>query len=106
MATLGGTEIKYVKTFEYVNGTKITVTGNGNATLTLPVTTNQNRTFNYTQSAFVNGTHTFIVPYSTNWTSFGMKTDNAYNVTVGNSTKSITVSENDVISGKELSLSF
>jgi len=46
------------------------------------------------------------VPYSTNWTSFGMKTDNAYNVTVGNSTKSITVSENDVISGKELSLSF
>jgi oligosaccharyl transferase (archaeosortase A-associated) len=106
IGTLGGTEIKYVKTFEYVNGTKITVTGNGNATLTLPVTTNQNRTFNYTQSAFVNGTHTFIVPYSTNWTSFGMKTDNAYNVTVGNSTKSITVSENDVISGKELSLSF
>ena len=35
-----------------------------------------------------------------------MKTGNAYNVTVGNSTKSIAVSENDVINGKELSLSF
>ena len=106
VGTLGGTEIKYVKTFEYVNGTKIKVTGNGNTTLSLNVTTNQNRTFNYTQSAFVNGTHTFIVPYSTNWTSYGMKTGNAYNVTVGNSTKSIAVSESDVTSGKELSLSF
>jgi dolichyl-diphosphooligosaccharide--protein glycosyltransferase len=106
VGTLGGTAIKYVKTFEYVNGTKIKVTGNGNATLSLPVTTNQNRTLNYTQSAFINGTHTFIVPYSTNWTSYGMQTGNAYNVTVGNSTKSIAVSESDVTSGKELSLSF
>ncbi len=106
VGTIGGTEIKYVKTFEYVNGSKITVRGNGNATLSLNVTTNQNRTLNYTQSAFVNGTHTFIVPYSTNWTSNGMKTGNAYNVTVGNSTKSIAVSENDVINGKELALSF
>ena len=106
VGTLGGTEIKYVKTFEYVNGTKIKVAGNGNTTVSLNVTTNQNRTFNYTQSAFVNGTHTFIVPYSTNWTSYGMKTGNAYNVTVGNSTKSIAVSESDVTSGKELSLSF
>jgi dolichyl-diphosphooligosaccharide--protein glycosyltransferase len=54
VGTLGGTEIKYVKTFERVNGAKIKVTGNGNATLSLNVTTNQNRTFNYTQSAFVN----------------------------------------------------
>jgi dolichyl-diphosphooligosaccharide--protein glycosyltransferase len=106
VGTLGGTEIKAVKTFEYVNGANITVRGNGNATLSLNVTTNQNRTFNYTQSAVVNGTHTFVVPYSTNWTSYGMQTGNAYNVTVGNSTKSIAVSESDVISGKELSLSF
>ena len=106
VGTLGGTEIKYVKTFEYVNGTKIKVAGNGNTTLSLKVTTNQNRTFNYTQSAFVNGTQTFVVPYSTNWTFFGMHTGNAYNVTVGNSTKSIAVSESDVTSGKELSLSF
>jgi dolichyl-phosphooligosaccharide-protein glycotransferase len=106
VGTLGGTEIKAVKIFEYVNGANITVRGNGNATLSLNVTTNQNRTFNYTQSAVVNGTHTFVVPYSTNWTSYGMQTGNAYNVTVGNSTKSIAVSESDVISGKELSLSF
>jgi dolichyl-diphosphooligosaccharide--protein glycosyltransferase len=106
VGTLGGTEIKYVKTFEYVNGSKITVRGNGNATLYLKVTTNQNRTFNYTQSAVVNGSHTFVVPYSTNWTSYGMQTGNAYNVTVGNATKSIAVSESDVIDGKELALSF
>jgi dolichyl-diphosphooligosaccharide--protein glycosyltransferase len=106
VGTFGGTEIKYVKTFEYVNGTKITVRGNGNATLSLNVTTNQNRTFNYTQSAVINGTHTFVVPYSTNWTAYGMQTGDAYNVTVGNSTKSIVVSESDVTSGKELSLSF
>lgn len=106
IGTLGGTEIKAVKIFEYVNGTKIAVRGNGNATLSLNVTTNQNRTFNYTQSAVINGTHTFVVPYSTNWTSYGMQTGNAYNVTVGNSTKSIAVSESDVINGTELSLSF
>jgi dolichyl-phosphooligosaccharide-protein glycotransferase len=106
VGTLGGTEIKAVKIFEYVNGAKIAVRGNGNATLSLNVTTNQNSTFNYTQSAVINGTHTFVVPYSTNWTSHGMQTGNAYNVTVGNSTKSIAVGESDVISGKELSLSF
>jgi oligosaccharyl transferase (archaeosortase A-associated) len=106
VGTLGGTQIKYVKTFEYVNGSKITVRGNGNASISLKVTTNQNRTFNYTQSAVINGTYTFVVPYSTNWTSYGMQTGNAYNVTIGNSTKSLAVSENDVINGKELTLSF
>jgi len=106
VGTLGGTEIKAVKIFEYVNGAKIAVKGNGNATLSLNVTTNQNSTFNYTQSAVINGTYTFIVPYSTNWTSYGMQTANAYNVTVGNSTKSIAVSESDVINGTELNLSF
>jgi dolichyl-phosphooligosaccharide-protein glycotransferase len=105
VGTLGGTEIKAVKIFEYVNGAKIAVRGNGNATLSLNVTTNQNSTFNYTQSAVINGTHTFVVPYSTNWTSYGMQTANAYNVTVGNSTKLIAVSESDVINGTELNVS-
>jgi len=105
VGTLGGTDIKAVKIFEYVNGAKIAVRGNGNATLSLNVTTNQNSTFNYTQSAVINGTYTFVVPYPTNWTSYGMQTANAYNVTVGNSTKSIAVSESDVINGTELNLS-
>ena len=106
VGTIGATEIKAVKTFEYVEGAKIAVHGNGNATLSLNVTTNQNRTFNYTQSAPLNGTHVFVVPYSTNGMPYGMKTDPAYKVTVGNVTKEIAVSESDVQNGTELNLSF
>ncbi len=106
VGTIGATEIKAVKTFEYVEGAKIAVHGNGNATLSLNVTTNQNRTFNYTQSAQLNGTHVFVVPYSTNGMPYGMKTDPAYKVTVGNVTKEIAVSESDVQNGTELNLSF
>jgi dolichyl-diphosphooligosaccharide--protein glycosyltransferase len=106
VGTFGGTEVKYVKVFEYVTGANITVRGDGNATLSLKVTTNQNRTFNYTQSAIINGSHTFIVPYLTNWTFSGMQTGNTYTITVGNSTQSIAVSESDVTSGKEPVVSF
>jgi oligosaccharyl transferase (archaeosortase A-associated) len=106
VGTFGGTEVKYVKIFEYVTGANITVRGNGNATVSLKVVTNQNRTFNYTQSAIINGSHTFVVPYSTNWTFSGMQTGGAYTVTVGNSTQSIAVSESDVTTGKELVLTF
>jgi len=106
VGTFGGTEVKYVKIFEYVTGANITVRGNGNATVSLKVVTNQNRTFNYTQSAIINGSHTFVVPYSTNWTLYGVQTGNAYTVTVGNATQSLAVSESDVTSGKELVLAF
>ncbi|MGZ4849148.1 MAG: oligosaccharyl transferase, archaeosortase A system-associated [Halobacteriota archaeon] len=106
VGTIGATEIKAVKTFEYVDGARIAVHGNGNATLSLNVTTNQNRTFNYTQSAPLNGTHVFVVPYSTNGMPYGIKTDPAYKVTVGNVTKEIAVSESDVQNGTELNLSF
>ena len=106
VGTLGGTEIKAVKIFEYVEGARIAVSGNGNATLTLNVTTNQNRTFTYTQSAQLNGTHVFVVPYSTIGMPYGIKTDPAYKVTVGNVTKEIAVSESDVQNGTELNLSF
>jgi dolichyl-diphosphooligosaccharide--protein glycosyltransferase len=106
VGTLGETDIKAVKTFEYVEGARIAVHGNGNATLSLNVTTNQNRTFNYTQSAQVNGTNVFVVPYSTTGMPYGIKTDPAYKVTVGNATKEIAVSEIDVQNGTELNLSF
>ena len=89
-----------------MTGANITVRGNGNATVSLKVVTNQNRTFNYTQSAIINGSHTFVVPYSTNWTLYGVQTGNAYTVTVGNVTQSLAVSESDVTSGKELVLAF
>jgi dolichyl-diphosphooligosaccharide--protein glycosyltransferase len=101
-----GTEIQAVKIFEYVEGARIAVSGNGNATLTLNVTTNQNRTFTYTQSAQLNGTHVFVVPYSTIGMPYGIKTDPAYKVTVGNVTKEIAVSESDIQNGTELNLSF
>jgi dolichyl-diphosphooligosaccharide--protein glycosyltransferase len=101
-----GTEIQAVKIFEYVEGARIAVSGNGNATLTFNVTTNQNRTLTYTQSAQLNGTHVFVVPYATIGMPYGIKTDPAYKVTVGNVTKEIAVSESDVQNGTELSLSF
>ncbi len=106
IGTLGGTDVKAVKTFEYVKGATILVNGTGNATLSLNVTTNQNRTFNYTQSAVLNGTHAFVVPYSTSNMPYGIKTANAYSITVGNATKVVPVSESDVISGRQLNVSF
>jgi oligosaccharyl transferase (archaeosortase A-associated) len=106
VGTISGNEIKAVKTFEYVEGAKIAVQGNGNASLSLNVTTNQNRTFNYTQSAQVNGTHVFVVPFSTTGMPYGIKTAPAYKVTLGNVTKEIAVSESDVQNGAELNLSF
>ncbi len=104
--TFGGADVKAVKTFEVVKGAKITVTGTGNATISLNVTTNQNRTFTYTQSAPINGTHTFIVPYSTEGMPYGIKTDSAYTISVGNSTKTLSVKEDDVIRGNELKIDF
>jgi len=106
VGTLGGTDIKAVKTFEYVKGAKIKVRGKGNATLSLNVTTNQDRTFKYTQSAALNGSHTFVVPYSTQGMPYGIKTAHAYTITVGNATKSIAVPERDVTNGKEIDVSF
>ncbi|MGZ4940969.1 MAG: oligosaccharyl transferase, archaeosortase A system-associated [Halobacteriota archaeon] len=106
IGTLGGTDVKAVKTFEYVKGATILVNGKGNATLSLNVTTNQNRTFNYTQSALLNGSHAFVVPYSTSGMPYGMQTGSAYTITVGNSTKSVAVSESDVVNGKQLNVSF
>ncbi len=106
IGTLGGTDVKAVKTFEYVKGATIVVQGKGNATLSLNVTTNQNRTFNYTQNALLNGSHAFVVPYSTSGMPYGMKTGSAYTITVGNSTKSVAVSESDVVNGKQLNVTF
>ncbi|MGZ4906276.1 MAG: oligosaccharyl transferase, archaeosortase A system-associated [Halobacteriota archaeon] len=105
IGTLGGTDVKAVKTFEYVKGATILVEGKGNATLSLNVTTNQNRTFNYTQSAVLNGSHAFVVPYPTSGMPYGMKTGDSYAITVGNSTKSVAVSESDVINGNQLNVS-
>jgi asparagine N-glycosylation enzyme membrane subunit Stt3 len=104
--TFGGTDVKAVKTFEVVKGAKITVNGIGNATISLNVTTNQNRTFDYTQSAPINGTFTFVVPYSTDGMPYGIKTDGAYAISVGNLTKTLAVKESDVIMGNELRIDF
>jgi dolichyl-diphosphooligosaccharide--protein glycosyltransferase len=104
--TVGGADVKAVKTFEVVKGARITVTGTGNATISLNVTTNQNRTFTYTQSSPINGIHTFIVPYSTVDMPYGIKTDSTYTISVGNSTKTLSVKEDDVIRGNELKIDF
>jgi hypothetical protein len=48
----------------------------------------------------------FVVPYATIGMPYGIKTDPAYKVTVGNATKEIAVSESDVQNGTQLNLSF
>jgi len=101
-----GTTVNAVKIFEYVIGARIAVSGKGNATVSLNVTTNQNRTFTYTQNTLLNGTHVFVVPYSTIGMPYGIKTAPAYTVKVGNVTKEIAVSESDVQNGTQLALSF
>ena len=64
---LGGNEIKYVKVFEYVEGTAIAGIEMPNAIVELStkITTNQGRVFTYSDIVVVNetGAYEFIVPY-------------------------------------------
>ena len=67
------TDIKYVKTFEYVKGAHIKGTG----LIEVPVVTNTGRTFIYRQES-VNGE--FIVPYATTGSTPGIKTPGKYHI--------------------------
>jgi dolichyl-diphosphooligosaccharide--protein glycosyltransferase len=84
------TNVKYVKTFEYVKGAHI----KGDGIIEVPILTNTGRLYIYSQES-INGE--FIVPYST--------TDNNYNVkAIGNykirgSNQEYSISEESVITG-------
>jgi dolichyl-diphosphooligosaccharide--protein glycosyltransferase len=101
----------YVKIFEYVPGAKITGTAppNSTATLSIPILTNQGRTFEYVQTATVSpdGTFTLIAPYSTDGpiapgdggTWFDTMPSDMYTVTTAIGSYPVSVSEADVLAG-------
>ncbi len=105
----------YVKVFEYVEGAVISGTAPANETveLTLTVQTNQNRVFNYNQTvkADENGNFSFRVPYSTTGpvdgeTNFAVKPMGNYTVKYGTVEEKIDVSEEDVLNGNTVSVTF
>jgi dolichyl-diphosphooligosaccharide--protein glycosyltransferase len=85
--------IKMVKIFEYVPGAHIPGTG----IIELPLITNTGRTFTYRQES-TGGE--FIVPYSTSGNVHGVRATGLYHL-VG-TTRSIEVSEDDVIQGRQV----
>ncbi len=103
----------YVKIFEYVKGAQITATAppNSTATLSIPIRTNQGRTFEYTQTATAtpDGTVTFIVPYSTDGaieggTQFDTMPSDMYTVTIAGTSHQVSVAERDVLDGGTVSV--
>ncbi|RZN37745.1 MAG: oligosaccharyl transferase, archaeosortase A system-associated [Methanosarcinales archaeon] len=101
----------YVKIFEYVKGAKITGTAapNSTATLSIPILTNQGRTFEYVQTvtATPDGTVTLIAPYSTDGpisledggTQFDTAPTGMYTVTITGMSHQVSVAEDDVLAG-------
>lgn len=100
---------KYVKTFEHVPGATITGTAapGTRAIVVLPVTTNQNRTFVYSQSNITDssGRFTLTVPYSTEGpvvggTNFDTLPMGPYTLQVGTSTYEVRIPESLIMSGE------
>jgi len=103
----------YVKIFEYVPGAKITGTAppNTTATLSIPILTNQGRTFEYVQTATAtpDGTFTFIAPYSTDEPPEGAQFEytipsDLYTVTTAIGSYPVSVSEADVLAGNVITV--
>ena len=106
----------YVKIFEYVPGAKITGTAppNSTATLSIPILTNQGRTFEYVQTATAtpDGTFTLIAPYSTDGpiapadggTLFDTAPSDMYTVTTAIGSYPVSVSEADVLAGNVITV--
>ncbi|KKH47438.1 oligosaccharyl transferase, archaeosortase A system-associated [Methanosarcina sp. 1.H.A.2.2] len=101
----------YVKIFEYVKGAQITGTASPNETVKISTTilTGQGRTFDYSQSTTSDseGRYEFTVPYSTEGpisgeTQFDTSPASAYVVSYGGTTKEVRVSEEAVLTGKEV----
>ncbi len=100
-------DIKYVKIFEYVSGTIISgkTSIDGGIKVTLNILTNQGRTFAYTQQTVAkNGRYEIIVPYSTQGSKYETKPVGDYIIQYANASKAVSVSEDDVIMGRELNV--
>lgn len=81
-------DLKYVKTFEYVEGAHI----KGDGIIEVPIITNTGRTFTYRQAS-IDGE--FIVPYSTTGNPYDVRTTGKYKI-VGSNIE-YDVSENSVM---------
>ncbi|MEN6397095.1 MAG: hypothetical protein ABFC78_11515, partial [Methanoregula sp.] len=88
------TNIKYVKTFEFVKGAYIP----GNGIIEVPIITNTGRTFIYRQAS-ENGT--FIVPYPTSGSPYEVRATGPYHI-VGTDWY-FNVTEEDVMQGSTVS---
>ena len=97
----------YVKIFEFVEGATITGDAPIGATVTIynNIATNQNRTFQYTQSTVAeDGTYSFIVPYSTlghieGETNFDTAPTGPYGIVIGDMIRLVDVSEEEILNG-------
>ena len=118
---IGGQEIKYVKVFEYVQGTKIQGSAPAGyfVEISTNVTTNQGREFVYSEQTMSMGSYEFTVPYSTEGpigggTNFDVFAS-PYNIRAGqfdleNGTmvweveKEVRIQEEDVMEGKTITV--
>jgi len=99
--------LKWVKTFEHVPGAVITGEApvGTKVTIAIPIMTNRNREFTYSQSNISNGQFTFVVPYSTDGpieggTKFDTRPISPYFLFVGDkSSRPVSVPEEMVMSG-------
>jgi dolichyl-diphosphooligosaccharide--protein glycosyltransferase len=98
-------DIKYVKIFEYVPGATLSgkTSADGDVKVTLNIVTNQGRTFVYTQQTKANnGRYEIRVPYSTQGNKYGIKPTSDYIIQNANTSRAVSVSEEDVMEGKVL----
>ncbi len=96
-------DIKYVKIFEYVHGATISGKANGEVRATVSIMTNQGRTFVYAQQVTaINGRYEIKVPYSTQGGKYATAPLSDYIIQNANTVKAVSVSENDVLEGREV----
>jgi dolichyl-diphosphooligosaccharide--protein glycosyltransferase len=94
-----------VKIFEYVPGATLSgkTSADGDVKVTLNIVTNQGRTFVYTlQTKANNGRYEIKVPYSTQGSKYGIKPTSDYIIQNANTSRAVSVSEEDVMEGKVL----
>jgi dolichyl-diphosphooligosaccharide--protein glycosyltransferase len=99
------TDMKFVKIFEYVPGAVISgnAQNNVNIKITLNLTTNQDRSFTYSQEVLSeNGRYMFKVPYSTEKTNYGTQPTGTYIIHNGDFSRGVSVSEEAVLKGREI----
>jgi len=100
-----GNVSRNIKIFEYVKGAKIAgnVTPNEIVMLSGKIITNQKRIFGYTQKTIADekGYFEFVVPYSKG-SPYKTRVFEDLMFTYGNETRSINVSENDILNGNTL----